>query len=70
MWLELHIGKHPGKNLQSKSIPPSCTHYSSCMNPDLRDFLNHPRFAYKKMGNVVITSLGMTGKINGWFIIP
>ncbi len=30
--------------------------------------LNHPRFAYKKMGNVVITSLGMTGKINGWFI--
>jgi len=30
--------------------------------------LNNPRFAYKKMGNVVITSLGMTDKINGWFI--
>lgn len=30
--------------------------------------LNHPRFAFKKMGNVVVTSLGMTGKINGWFI--
>ena len=30
--------------------------------------LSHPKIAYKKMGNVVITSLGMIGKINGWFI--
>ncbi len=30
--------------------------------------LHNPRFAYKKMGNVVITSVGMMGKINGWFI--
>lgn len=30
--------------------------------------LRHPKVAYKKMGNVVITSLGMMGKINGWFI--
>ncbi|MFO8001773.1 MAG: 2-oxo acid dehydrogenase subunit E2 [Marinilabilia sp.] len=30
--------------------------------------LNHPRLAYKKMGNVAVTSLGMMGKINGWFI--
>jgi len=30
--------------------------------------INHPRFAFKKMGNVSITSLGMMGKINGWFI--
>ena len=30
--------------------------------------LNNPRFAFRKMGNVVITSVGMMGKINGWFI--
>jgi len=33
-----------------------------------RYILNHPRFAYKKMGNVSITSPGMMGKVNGWFI--
>ncbi|MGM0612156.1 MAG: 2-oxo acid dehydrogenase subunit E2 [Bacteroidota bacterium] len=33
-----------------------------------RYILNHPRLAYKKMGNISITSLGMIGKINGWFI--
>ncbi len=30
--------------------------------------LGNPRVAYKKMGNAVITSVGMMGKINGWFI--
>ena len=30
--------------------------------------LHHPKTAYKLMGNVAITSLGMMGKINGWFI--
>ena len=30
--------------------------------------LRNPKFAYKKMGNAVVTSLGMTGKLNGWFI--
>jgi len=30
--------------------------------------LRNPRIAYKKMGNVVITSIGMIGRINGWFI--
>jgi pyruvate/2-oxoglutarate dehydrogenase complex dihydrolipoamide acyltransferase (E2) component len=30
--------------------------------------LRNPRFIYKKMGNAVITSVGMIGKINGWFI--
>jgi pyruvate/2-oxoglutarate dehydrogenase complex dihydrolipoamide acyltransferase (E2) component len=30
--------------------------------------LGNPKFAYKKMGNVVITSVGMMGLINGWFI--
>ena len=30
--------------------------------------LKNPKFAYKKMGNAVITSLGMVGRINGWFI--
>lgn len=30
--------------------------------------LKHPRFAYSKMGNVAITSVGMIGRVNGWFI--
>lgn len=30
--------------------------------------LKNPRFAFQKMGNVVITSIGMMGKVNGWFI--
>jgi pyruvate/2-oxoglutarate dehydrogenase complex dihydrolipoamide acyltransferase (E2) component len=30
--------------------------------------LRHPRFAYAKMGNVSITSVGMMGKVSGWFI--
>ena len=30
--------------------------------------LNNPKFAYRKMGNVAITSVGMIGRINGWFI--
>lgn len=30
--------------------------------------LRNPKFAYRKMGNVVITSVGMMGQINGWFI--
>lgn len=30
--------------------------------------LGNPEFAYRKMGNVLITSVGMIGKINGWFI--
>ena len=30
--------------------------------------LKNPKSAYKRMGNAVITSVGMIGKINGWFI--
>lgn len=30
--------------------------------------LNHPKKSFKKMGNVSITSPGMMGKINGWFL--
>lgn len=30
--------------------------------------LNNPRFAYHKMGNVMITSVGMIGEVKGWFI--
>ena len=30
--------------------------------------LKKPKFAFGKMGNVVITSVGAIGKINGWFI--
>ncbi|MEK6479694.1 2-oxo acid dehydrogenase subunit E2 [Catalinimonas sp. 4WD22] len=30
--------------------------------------LAHPQLAYHKMGNVSITSIGMMGKVNGWFI--
>lgn len=33
-----------------------------------RWMLRRPRFTHRKMGNVVITSLGTIGKINGWFI--
>ncbi len=33
-----------------------------------RFLLNHPTLAINKMGNVVLTSIGMMGKINGWFI--
>lgn len=29
--------------------------------------LNHPKIAFAKMGNVAISSLGMYGRINGWF---
>lgn len=33
-----------------------------------RIMLRNPRFAYSKMGNVSVTSPGMMGKVNGWFI--
>jgi pyruvate/2-oxoglutarate dehydrogenase complex dihydrolipoamide acyltransferase (E2) component len=33
-----------------------------------RYMINHPKWAYQNMGNVSITSLGMMGRINGWFI--
>jgi pyruvate/2-oxoglutarate dehydrogenase complex dihydrolipoamide acyltransferase (E2) component len=30
--------------------------------------LRNPQTAYRKMGNEVVTSVGMMGRINGWFI--
>jgi len=33
-----------------------------------RFMLRNPKIAYKKMGNAVISSVGMMGRINGWFI--
>lgn len=33
-----------------------------------RILLQNPKMAYPRMGNVVITSPGMLGRINGWFI--
>lgn len=30
--------------------------------------LKYPKLAFKKMGNVGFTSIGMIGKVNGWFI--
>ncbi len=30
--------------------------------------LRNPRLAFGKMGNVAITSVGMMGRVNGWFI--
>lgn len=30
--------------------------------------LRHPHLAFKRMGNVAITSVGMMGNVNGWFI--
>ncbi|HSI70996.1 MAG TPA: 2-oxo acid dehydrogenase subunit E2, partial [Gillisia sp.] len=33
-----------------------------------RYLIKNPQFAYKKMGNVAFTSVGMLGKANAWFI--
>jgi len=33
-----------------------------------RVVLSYPKLAYPKMGNVAVTSVGMAGQINGWFI--
>ncbi len=33
-----------------------------------RYILSHPNLAFNKMGNVAFTSIGMMGKVNGWFI--
>lgn len=33
-----------------------------------RILLRNPEFAYRKMGNVVVTSPGMAGTIKGWFV--
>jgi pyruvate/2-oxoglutarate dehydrogenase complex dihydrolipoamide acyltransferase (E2) component len=30
--------------------------------------LRYPRFVFRKMGNAVVTSVGMMGQVNGWFI--
>jgi pyruvate/2-oxoglutarate dehydrogenase complex dihydrolipoamide acyltransferase (E2) component len=30
--------------------------------------LRNPKYAFGKMGNVMVTSVGMIGRINGWFI--
>ena len=33
-----------------------------------RFLIGNPKISFPKMGNVVVTSIGMMGKINGWFI--
>ena len=33
-----------------------------------RIMLNNPKFVFGKMGNVSVTSPGMMGRVNGWFI--
>ncbi len=33
-----------------------------------RIMLGNPKFIFKKMGNAIVTSVGMMGRINGWFI--
>ncbi len=30
--------------------------------------LKRPKLVFRKMGNVAFTSIGMMGKVNGWFI--
>jgi hypothetical protein len=30
--------------------------------------LKHPKFAFRKMGNVAFTSIGTMGKVDGWFV--
>ena len=39
-----------------------------CRRTIWKVMLSNPRFAYRKMGNVVVTSLGMIGNLNGWFL--
>ncbi|MBN2266465.1 MAG: 2-oxo acid dehydrogenase subunit E2 [Candidatus Aminicenantes bacterium] len=33
-----------------------------------RLMLRRPRYVFGKMGNVVVTSVGMMGRVNGWFL--
>lgn len=33
-----------------------------------RYLIKHPQLAFSKMGNVSFTSIGMVGRVNGWFI--
>ena len=33
-----------------------------------RYLLSHPHLTFQRMGNVAFTSVGMMGKVNGWFI--
>ncbi len=33
-----------------------------------RLMFHRPRFVFRKMGNVVFTSVGMMGRVNGWFV--
>jgi pyruvate/2-oxoglutarate dehydrogenase complex dihydrolipoamide acyltransferase (E2) component len=33
-----------------------------------RLMLKHPHFVFRKMGNVVVTAVGMMGQVNGWFV--
>jgi pyruvate/2-oxoglutarate dehydrogenase complex dihydrolipoamide acyltransferase (E2) component len=33
-----------------------------------RLMLKRPRYVFEKMGNVVVTSVGMMGRVNGWFV--
>ncbi|MBN2399662.1 MAG: 2-oxo acid dehydrogenase subunit E2 [Candidatus Aminicenantes bacterium] len=33
-----------------------------------RIMLRRPRFVFGKMGNVVVSSVGMMGRVNGWFV--
>jgi pyruvate/2-oxoglutarate dehydrogenase complex dihydrolipoamide acyltransferase (E2) component len=33
-----------------------------------RVMLRYPTIAFREMGNVIVTSVGMIGRINGWFI--
>ncbi len=44
-------------------------HFPSCVRRAIWHFLlNHPHLVYPKMGNVAITSIGMIGNVNGWFL--
>ena len=57
--------------LQKKSNKPELLYYhlpGFLRRYFWRYMLRHPRYAFSKMGNVAITSLGMKGNVNGWFI--
>ena len=55
---------------RGKSLPEKLYYHlpAALRRAAWRFMLGRPRFIFRKMGNVVVTSVGMFGRINGWFI--
>lgn len=66
-----HIFSEDEIVLQSRSVWPQRLYYTLpgfIRRAFWRYLLAHPRLAYRKMGNVSVTSVGMMGNANGWFV--